>query len=364
MAETSQVVSSLDGKETPPPPATGDVKKRSDERMAGFMKHIQRKEANSANFTSPTPTKGDKPDGAAQGNQTPPVTSQAPAPPAQTEKKVEPPTPPVQTKPDDKPEPPAKPKDSKVNWEEEAQKHQSRADKLDEQLKGFTGKKVIPEEEYAQLVEAKTNVDSFVKDPVGFMLKYTPQLAQQLAMAGDPVKLVEVEVANYKKQLDEQYKSQFGEDWRVDPSEMNTPGTPSFRYNLAINDKVDDVRRQYRTYTEGVSLKMQQAEQQKVADVQKIKTEFNFTDDDIAEAEKFFSQQTVSHYNLLKLALMDKIITRKLSSIPSTPPITPDLTQHRSTTEEPPQKKADVSDGGRRMLSRIGPKSAIEKTRR
>lgn len=355
MQDPSQVVSGDPaGKETPPPPVTSDIKDRSDQRMSGFLRSIERNPQKvGANFSAPTPTVGAKPDGAV----TPPApTSQATPPPTPVAPKKDEPKPPEPPKPPVKVTPPA------INYEEEYKKHQSRADKLQLELDSYKGKKAIPEEEFTALSEAKTKVDAFVADPVGFMLKYTPDIAKKLSAAGDPLKMVELEVQDFKSELDKQFETQLGKDWRFDATEALTPGTPSFRYKLAIEERTAEVRNRYHQSVHEAAENQRLAAEEKAKDIAKIKSEFNFTDEDIKRAEENLAKMKVSHYTFLKLGLMDDILQRKLSAIvqPPTPP--PDLS-HRPAAEdgEEPKKKVEVSERGREMLSRLGPRTVMSK---
>lgn len=235
-------------------------------------------------------------------------------------------------------------------FEERAKSFQSKYDKLVESIKG---KKPIDEEEYNQLVSAKQKVDEFVKDPVSFVLNNFPELGKQLASAGDPVKMIETEVADYRDKLLAEFRKNYGQDWEFNALEAETPGTPSFRFRLAILEKMDEARGRYREQVEQARRSMQEIERNKAEDIKRLKSEFGITDEDIKKAEEILSNTKISYYNLVKLALLDDIIQKKLSSMPLPPNPAPDLTVIPQSTPKA-AKPEKLSDGTKLVISRLG----------
>jgi len=348
MPEPSVTVVDVTGK--PAPVVTPDLKERSDKRMSNFLKSVERKETGVANSSKSSQPTGAPASGAAPVA-TPPAKPAEPVVPVATE---------PAKKPDevaDKGKQPAEPKPATVNWEEEAKRHQSRADKLAEQYKEYEGKKAIPDTEYAELVQAKERVDAFVADPTGFILKYTPQLAKQLQSAGDPIKMIEAEVSEFTDELNKQFKTQFGEDWRFSEAEALQPGNPSFRYKLAIEEKIADSRDKQRRYVEQQRDNLQKASQTKMSDIAKLKQEFGFTDEDIKQAETNLENIQTNYYNMYRLALIDKIIEKKLSLLPNAPRPAPDLSQSPASREPAAPKPVELNADTKRVLSRMGVRS-------
>lgn len=346
MSTPSPVVVDESGK--PAPVVTPELKSRSDQRMSGFLKSVQRRTTGTANSDSPATPVGAPVSGAAATPATPPQKPAEPVKPTSPEpvKKADEPVKPVQA--------PAEPTKPTVNWEEESKRHQSRADKLQDQLKEFEGKKAIPDTEYTELKQAKERVDAFIADPTGFMLKYAPQLAQQLAQAGDPIKAIEGKVSQFTKQLEQQYKTQYGEDWRFSETEALQPGTPSFRYKLAIEENVAEARDEQRRYVSSQRDILANAEKTKAADKARLKEEFGFDDNDFQEAEKNLEKFQTNYYNLYRLGLLDRIIQKKLEMLPGAPRPSPDLSQSPTAQEPAPPKPVDLQKGTKQVLSRLG----------
>ncbi|MEM3020502.1 MAG: hypothetical protein QW194_04225 [Candidatus Micrarchaeaceae archaeon] len=248
-----------------------------------------------------------------------------------------------------------------VNWEERAKQHQSRADKLYEQLKQkekeLEGKRIINEEEYAKLVDAYNKVEAFTKDPISFMHTYLPDIAAQLSNVGDPIKLVEQEVLKFRKQLDEAFKKEFGDNWRYNPAEADDPSSPHFRYRLAVADKVDEVRSKYRRTVEEYNEKLRAIERQKQEDIKRLKNEYGFTDEDIERANQRLANTQISYYDLVRLALLDDIVKLKLN-VHSPITVPKDITTVRSDVEPAP-KKTKLSDDAKLIISRLGRKAIL-----
>lgn len=244
-------------------------------------------------------------------------------------------------------------------FKKKASEFQSKADKLQSEYnklqETFKDKKAIDEKEYNELLKAKEKVDLFVKDPISFITNYVPDLASRLSLAGDPVKMVESEVAEFRDKLAEQFRQRYGEDWKYNPLEAEDPETPSFRFRLALADKIDEVRSKYRQYVEQQSERLRKSEEQKLADIAKLKSEFGFSDEDIQRADKILSETGISYYNLVRLALLDDIIQKKLASIPPTPQPSKDLSQSPSGSHpKPKSSKVELSDDTKFIIARLG----------
>ena len=207
-------------------------------------------------------------------------------------------------------------------------------------------------------LENKTNkelIDSFRKDPVGFINQNLPELGTQLQQAGDPVKMIGDEVTKFKKELDTAFKKQFGEEWKFNESESVSPDSPSFRYKLAIDIKTKEAIDKQRNYIGQAQTKIEQNRQRMITDKSELAKEFGFTDDDFKKAEEFINTNQVSYKNLVKMAMIDKIIELKVSSIVL--PLKPgkDITDaggNQSSTAD--DKGAKISKEGMSVLNRIG----------
>jgi hypothetical protein len=342
--QVSQVVSSLSGNEAPPPPLTPERKEFSDNRMGMLSRHALRH----AGVDISTKPKEGKKDETPSGN-----TAEGAAPVKETS----------QPKPvDDKsktPEPTPKKESegskTEVDWTEEARKHQSRADKAEAKLKEMEPQFTERENQIKELGKYKEQVESFVADPVTFMTKYAPSLAQKLAQAGDPIKLVENELSTFMQDLDKQFFTQYGQDWRYNEVESIQPGTASFRYKLAMDDRRNQILSDYRGKIEADRKRMEQAVTQVAEDKKKLATEYGFTDKDFAEADAFFKENKMNYYTLAKAALFDKILAKKLEGVVHSPSPSPEVGDIGTRGEiGSGEKKPKLSEGTRQMLSRLG----------
>lgn len=355
------------GKQSNEPVLTGDVKSRSDKKMASLMGGIaksapryQTKFASEKGIPLPNSVAervasgGDKGGGAApeppkNGSETsqPPVESQQ----AATDDKQK-----DGTQETPKPEQQSQKKDGSVDWEQESKKHQSRADKIQKEFEDYRKQN---EPEFKKLKEDNQRleglVSQFQQDPVTFINKYLPGLGEQLAAARDPIQMIEYQVGKFKESLDSEFKKQYGEDWRYQESEALKPGTPSFRYRLAIESKISEIRDGEARKVQSARQRFEDAEAQKARDIARLKEEFNLTDEDIQEGQKFLDSEKITPYNLLKLALFDKILKKQLDSIVPPPAPPKDITETRGSVEVAQQKPDNqLSPEGMRVLGRIG----------
>lgn len=355
MAKDLQVVSSLSGKETPPPSAA-EVKPFSDARMARFASQIQRRAGVVPNSTEKEQAAKDKAAEAAGESNTNGADANQHTSSQQQQDDQKPKDNGTPAPGDKKPEPkPVKPEDTVDYWKAESAKHQSRADKFDLQLKSeFEPKLKTLTDENEGLKKYQKMVEEFTNDPVSYLGKNLPHLAQQLAASSDPVKMVEVQVSEFQKELDKAFAKQLGEDWKFNEVEALRPGTPSFRYRLAIDDKISEIRTQYRNSIEERNRRVKEAEQMVLSDKRKIKEEFGFSDDDLAEVDRAVTSD-ISYYNVAKAILIDKILAKRLASVETSSRLPPDVAnaaRGADNAREPEKQK--LSDGGRMVLARLG----------
>lgn len=339
-----QVVSTLTGKEKPVPPVTEDVKKSSDARMSKIIQHAARFSGavvpNSAEERERTRTEK------AGGAEKP--TNGASTSPAQ-----EKPTPSGEEKPSAETAPkPTEP--PKINWEEESKKHQSRADKFEGSLKEVQTKHDELVKQVDSLKIYKEQVDAFTADPVTFLMKNAPQLAQRLATSGDPIKAIESELTEYQKELDKQFFQTYGEDWRFNETESLKPGSPSFRYRLALDDKLLDIRSRYRNHVDEQRNKQAAAEKQIAEDKEKLKKDFGLTEEDIAKADEIFSKKPLTYYDLVKAIYFDAIIQKKIESLQPPAPVSRDITTGPKGGDGVVTPKTVLSDEGKKIAARFG----------
>lgn len=349
------------------PTLTPELKTRSDDRMKSIMGSVSKSAPHfQQKFAS---EKGVKPPGAALPSsvekvEESPKVEKPSSPSVQVEKPAEKGVEPSSTQPKEVKEKDTKVvvepilKEGKPDWEATARSlstekasHQSRADKIQHEI-GEKEKQWKTERE--ELDRYKTTVEEFTKDPVKFIQERLPDLGEKLSVAGDPVKMIEVEVGKFAEILQSEYKKTFGEDWQFSETDAIKPGTPSFRFRLAVDSKIAEVRDKHTKYVSGQKDLLARSSQEKMAEVEKIKSDFGFTDDDIKQADEFLSKEKISWYKLYKLALLDKIIQVRLSGIVSPPPPPPDISQASGSVESIHTKKPEISEQGRAIISRIG----------
>lgn len=342
-------VSTLNGKESPIPPVTPDAKKMSDERMSRLATHARRF-AGAVVPNSEEEKERARREKAGEGgdnNSSASPAKEDPKPPAPTGKEGEGEPP----KKDDKANPPAKEPEKtpagSTNWEELSKGHQSRADKAEQRLADL-------EKELNELKPYKEQVTAFTSDPMTFITKNLPNLAKQLASAGDPIKMVETEMVDFQKELDKQFFQTFGEDWRFDQTEAMRPGTPSFRYKLALDDRLTDIRTRYRNFADESKRKAELAERAVQEDKQRLEKDFGLTAEDFAAADRYVSEKNITYYDLVKAILIDKIIQQKISVIAPPPPISRDITSGPKGGDHTTPTKVKVSEEGMRLIARFG----------
>ena len=341
--DTLQVVSSLGGKEKPVPPLDDKTAGNSNHRMGQILRVVQRRSGIEPNSTEKQDTGSDN------GNGKAPITKEEAAPKETSPEKIE--------RKADSSEPPKEkvPKEETPDyWKGESSKHQSRADKAEARAKEIEDEREQLKQEREQLSIYKKQVESFTSDPVNYITQNLPHLAQELVSAGDPLAMVERDVSKVKKELDAQFAKSFGDDWQFNESEALRPGTPSFRYKLAVEDMIEQSRNKYRSYVE---TKRQEQETQKQAiqtDKAKLAKEFNLTEEDFASVDDWLSKNKVSFYNIAKAVLIDKIIEKRLSTVVSTTVTPPDVSTTGKGANDQKGNKPKISEGGRAVLSRLG----------
>jgi hypothetical protein len=356
----------LGGSEAPVPPLTKEAKDRSDARMGKFISHAQRR----AGVVVPTSAEKDAQQKISQPSG---QTAETPKEPQKSSDGSGEPTP-----PQDKPTEPAKQepvksseqekkdepkKDSLEYWRAQAAHHQSRADAAEAELKPLREKtkdgEYVAKAELEELRQSKKYVDDFVNDPVGFVMKRMPDLGERLAAAGDPIKLIESEVSAVQRELDKKFIEAYGSEWRFNEVEALKPGTPSFRYKLALEDSIASIRDRQRQYVESQRRSIEEAKNAKGQAREKLKKEFGLTDDDLANADKVLSETPRSevYYYLAKAVLLDKILENRLKSIPPPTAPSPDLTGTPGAQPPTTEKKPEISETGKRLLHTLGPRA-------
>jgi hypothetical protein len=359
MAEV-QVLPNVEGVgKVPPeiPAATPEIKDRSDKRMAMLSKNF-------INDAERYKSDGGKPE-----KENSSTTSQSSSPKLPEDKaSADSPKPPEkEVKPEEKPKAteakpevtqkevkPAK-KLSADDLEKERRTQQGRADKAEAELAKERESATTWQTERAELIKNKELVDQFNSDPVKFVNERLPELGKKLAVAGDPVKMIEAEVGEYYTELEKAFKKDLGEDWRYSEAESMKPGTPSFRFRLAITARTDEARQKASEYVGGQKRQMEEAQRRIVLDKEELIKEYGFTDVDFKEADAILQKEGISFKNLVRLALIDKIIAQKISALPPVHEPSPDLGQTRGASSETPgdDSKPKLSKEGARMASRL-----------
>ena len=351
------------GKQTPEPVMTPTIKEASDKRMGMLAKSFMvnapgttgivpdmssnsRPEPQSKDATQP------KKDAGADQQPTevkpkPTETPKADDKAKPTEKKDEPVQPAKET-------PPAKKKLTFDELEEERRKHQARADKAEAELAKITPEKTAWEAERTELLKSKELVDQFTKDPVTFMQQRFPELTQKIAVAGDPVKMIEAEVGAYHAQLEKAFKTELGEDWRYSEAESLRPGTPSFRFRLAIQSKTDESRNKVSDYINSQRRNQEEIKRREVDDKKQLAEEYGFTEDHFKKADEILRKEGITYRNLVRLALIDDIIQQKLDKVVPAPAAPKDIADTRgASSEQDREEKPTLSKDGKRMASRL-----------
>jgi len=358
MAE-EQVLPNVEGVgKVPPdvPAATPEIKERSDKRMAMLSK----------NFINDA-TRYQSADGKPEKEIPVPI-PQSSAPKLPEDKpsadSVKPPVPVVKS--EEQPKPPEKKvevvpkvvpvkKLSADDLEKERRTQQARADTAEGNLKKLQDDLTAWQTERAELIKSKELVDQFNADPVKFVNERLPELGKKLVVAGDPVKMIEAEVGEYYTELEKAFKKDLGEDWRYSEAESMKPGTPSFRFRLAITARTDEARQKASEYIGGQKRQMEEAQRRTALDKEELKNEYGFTEEHFKKANDILQKEGISFKNLVRLALIDEIIQQKLSALPPVHEPSPDLTQTRGASSETPgdETRPKMSKEGRMMASRL-----------
>ncbi len=367
MAENGNPNVEAAGKVTPDVPvATPEIKERSDKRMAmlskSFINDAQRQQSTSgkpeSEIQKQTPQSSvPKPPvtqtGAVQLEVAGKPKVDGQEPPKKPEE-VKPPTEKKEVKPPE--EKPAVQKKLTIDdVEKERKAQQSRADKLDADYRKLQEESKAWQTERVALLEKAELVDKFNSNPVQFINERLPELGKQLAGAGDPIKMIENEVDKYHSELLTQFKKQLGEDWEPTPTELTKPGTPSFRFQLAINAKIDEVRQRSSEYITSQRRREEEIVRQNNLDKEALITEYGFTEEDFKEANEILKKEGITYKNLIKLALMDKIIQQKISALPPVIEASHDVAHTRGASSEQitAEEKPKLSKQGQMMASRL-----------
>ena len=351
------------GKSNPSDPVkTEDVEQRSDNRMAMLSRSfIEHAPSNQGRLGSESANSGKSDQSKGNESSTPKeestLTANSPKESdknqkpdeviPQTEKNAN--TPQKEQQPDESIEKMSK-SEFKANWA----KHQARADKEAQEKKALLEEKAAWEKERTDLLQHKQTVEEFSKDPVAFINSRMPELGKQIASSGDPVKIIESEVETYMTDLTAKFKKEYGEDWQYSDSESIKPGSASFRYKIALQDKIDQSRQNVAGMVSKRRQSAEDAQRKILKERDELKSELGFTDEDFKTADAFFQKEGVSYKNLVKLALIDKIISMKIDQVIHPSTASPDITQTRGgSSEESGEQKQKISDRGRQVMARL-----------
>ena len=295
MAEENSNPNVEDIGKVPPdvPPATQDILERSNKHMSMLAKNF-------INDAERNPSTAGRPD-----KEIPKAPSQSSAP-KRAEDKVgadQPKAPEKEVKPDEQPKPPEKKAEIPPKKEQPAKKltaddlekerraQQARADKAETDLAKERESATAWQTERAELLKYKEQVDQFTADPTKFVTERLPELGKKLAVAGDPVKMIESEVSEYYTQLEKAFKKDLGEDWRYSEAESMKPGTPSFRFRLAITSKTDEARQKASEYVGGQKRQLEEAQRRITSDKDELKKEYGFTDEHFKKADTILQKE-------------------------------------------------------------------------
>jgi hypothetical protein len=338
------------------PVATTEVTQRSDKRMAILAKSYTldaeryKSDAGKPEKEIPKPTP-QSPEPKVPEVKAGEIQPKAPEP---VKPKEEPKLPEKKAEEPPKKEQPAK-KPTLESLESERKAHQARADKAEAELAKERESATTWQTERAELLKSKELVDQFNSDPVKFVNERLPELGKKLAVAGDPIKMIESEVGEFYTELEKKFKTDLGEDWRYSEAESMKPGTPSFRFRLAITARTQEAQQKASEYVGAQKRQMEEAQRRTILDKAELKAEYGFTDEHFKRADEILQKEGISYKNLVRLALIDEIIKQKISALPPVHEPSPDLTQTRGASSESleSEKKPELSKEGKRMASRL-----------
>lgn len=245
-------------------------------------------------------------------------------------------------------------------YREEAKKFQGKFDshkaETDKVLAEREAKTKELESRIAELSKKAELVDKFETDPLSVIQAYLPDIQEKMALqSGNPINYVEQKVSQAKTLLEEKFKKEHGSDWKFSRYEASEPGTPSFRYQLALEQVRDSAKAEFQSYVVKQREAMQSAQQRVVEDKAKLKTEFGLTDEDFAVVDEFAQKNNATYYNVAKMALIDKIIEYRIKAAGVLAPHKPqaDITQSSSSPAKI-KTETKLSEGAKKMTSRLG----------
>lgn len=242
-------------------------------------------------------------------------------------------------------------------WKEESAKHQSRADKAESENKKFlTEKEAEIASLKAEVEKYKPLVERFEANPMEVIQNYLPQIQEQLSLQnGNQLGFIEQQVANVKAQLDSEFTKQFGKNWRYSDYESLTPGTPSFKYKLALDTARENARTKFSGYVAQQKKAVEQQQLQIQEDKKKLVQEYGFTDEDFKAVEEFSEKNNLSYYFVAKIALFDKLLQQAVEKAGVLSPKKAPQEIHREPSASGDIKhNTQLSSGGKKILGTLG----------
>lgn len=339
------------------PKLTDEVKKRSDAKLEQMFASIAKKQGATVEKTEKSQPSETQDGRGQEGAQTSPEAGKPEEKPSESPTTEESDT----QKPDEKTE--AKESEEaddqktqrrEIDWEKESKKHQSRADRLDSDLKSRSTELEGLRKQVDDLKSYESAVEEFKTNPVQFLVQNFPDITEQLRSYADPVGSIEAQVGKYRKDLEKRYREQHGEEWEYDPNEALTPGTASFRFKLALEDKMTEARTQYQQTVDGMRRRQEQQKEQREKDREKIQQEFDLTDEELKAVDDYMNKTPLTYYNVAKAALVDKIVEQRINALTPTPKPEKDLTEAPAGNKGKRTDDKEPSSDMKRLAARMG----------
>ena len=242
----------------------------------------------------------------------------------------------------------------KIDWQVESRKHQSRADKLYEEMKAKNARLEELQTQTQEMGSYKQMVDEFKVNPVEFITKNVPELVEQLRSYNDPISSIENEVGKYRKELITKFRESHGDDWEFNSTDSLEPGTPSFRFKVALEDKIAQARSRYQQTVDQVRMAKDQRQRQKEEDRKRVMQEFGLDEQGIKKVDEYLTKTSPTYYNLAKLALIDKLVQQRIDALIPPGQAPPELASSPAKKAARVEGEPELSNDMKNVVARLG----------
>ena len=200
-------------------------------------------------------------------------------------------------------------KETEENVEKVAEKHEERTDGVakiselqtqlsarDTEVQSIKAERDSFKNELEGLKNVQVTLEEIKANPLAFVKKYFPQLAESL---------------NPRKIIADKLKVEFGADFRFEPSDAFIEGTKSYEYRLREEEVRDEMRTQdMRVERERVERDIK-IKSQTETDIAQVMKDYNLTRDQVQKEIIDWSKTVPNNLvNIAKLRFMDAIIKR------------------------------------------------------